>query len=169
MAAGPPLTAEQPGEGSPTTTTRPSAHALLIIDRSDVRLGTTVQFDRLPDATQIHDLTREAGLAHVVVSLDNWPEDLMRMSALEQVPPESDVIVVLHGYPPSRGAVDTWKLVRTRLRLIVYVTGPPVNTLALDWLNESAALERVIAEMDEPSRAGFERLQRPLGFRRVVP
>jgi hypothetical protein len=29
-------------------------------------------------------------------------------------------------------------------------------------------LERVIAEMDEPSRAGFERLQRPLSFRKVV-
>jgi hypothetical protein len=29
-------------------------------------------------------------------------------------------------------------------------------------------LERVIAEMDQPSRAGFERLQRPLSFRKVV-
>ena len=29
-------------------------------------------------------------------------------------------------------------------------------------------LERVIAQMDEPSRIGFDRLQRPLSFRKVV-
>jgi hypothetical protein len=36
-------------------------------------------------------------------------------------------------------------------------------------LNELRALERVIAEMDQPSRSGFERLQRPLSFRKIVP
>jgi len=36
-------------------------------------------------------------------------------------------------------------------------------------LNGMRGLERVIAEIDDPSRAGFERLQRPLGFRRVMP
>jgi hypothetical protein len=30
------------------------------------------------------------------------------------------------------------------------------------------ALDRVIAEMNEPSRYGFERLQRPLSFRKVM-
>jgi len=35
-------------------------------------------------------------------------------------------------------------------------------------LNEMRSLERVIAQMDTPSRQGFERLQRPLSFRKLV-
>jgi hypothetical protein len=142
--------------------------APLILDRSDLRLGTTVHFGRLPDATEIYDLSRELGLAHVALSLDHWPDEPPRLAALEQVPPEADVIVILRGYPPSRAAVDLWKLVQARLRLVVVVSGPPANSIALDWLNETPALERVIAEMDEPSRYGFERLQRPLSFRKWI-
>ncbi len=164
VASGPPLTAE-----GPETVERAFVPcAPLVIDRGDMRLGTTVYFSRLPDAGQIHDLTSERGLAHVVLTLDEWPDDISRLTALEAVPPEADVIVVLRGYPPSRGAVDLWKLVSARLRLVVLVTEPPMNPLTLDWLNEAPALERVIAEMEISSRAGFERLQRPLSFRRVV-
>jgi hypothetical protein len=35
-------------------------------------------------------------------------------------------------------------------------------------LNAMRGLERVVADVDPPSRAGFERLQRPLSFRRLV-
>jgi hypothetical protein len=35
-------------------------------------------------------------------------------------------------------------------------------------LNGMRVLERVVADVDPPSRAGFERLQRPLSFRRIV-
>jgi len=163
MASGPPLTAESPG---PSTHARPCAP--LLIDRTDLQLGTTVQFAGLPDASQIHDLSSELGLAHVVVPLDEWPDDITRLAALEAVPEESDVIVILYDYPPSRTAVDAWKLIRARLRVIVLVSGPPANSTTLDWLTQMPALERVIAEMDVPSRAGFERLQLPLSFRRVI-
>ena len=122
----------------------------------------------LPDAGQMHDLSSERGLAHVVVTLTEWPDDVTRLTALETVPPESDVIVILHDYPRSRADVDIWKLVNARLRVVVLVSGPPLNPLTLDWLNEMPSLERVIAEMDLSSRAGFERLQRPLSFRRVM-
>ena len=164
MASGPPLTAE--GPDTPPAAGGPCAP--LIVDRNDLLLGTTVQFSGLPNASQIHDLTTERALAHVVVTLDEWPDDITRLVALERVPEESDIIVVLNGFPPSRTAVDAWSLVRGRLRLILVVSGPPMNPTTLDWLNQMPALERVIAEMDVASRAGFERLQRPLSFRRVV-
>jgi hypothetical protein len=35
-------------------------------------------------------------------------------------------------------------------------------------LNSMRGLERVVAQMDDPSRTGFERLQRPLSFRKLV-
>jgi hypothetical protein len=38
----------------------------------------------------------------------------------------------------------------------------------IDDLNLMRGLERVIAEMDDPQRGGFERLQRPLSFRKVI-
>jgi hypothetical protein len=38
----------------------------------------------------------------------------------------------------------------------------------LDAFNIMRSLERVVAEMNEPSRSGFEQLQRPLSFRKVV-
>ena len=168
MAAGPPLTAENAApETAPASSPRVVTVPLLI-DRSDLRLGTTVQFGHMPDVHEVNDLSIEPGLAHVVVSLDGWPEDLVQMVALEQVPPEADVIVIVRGYPNSPATVDTWKLINARIRLIVHVSGPPNNGLVLDWLNRSPVLERVIAEMAQPSRAGFERLQRPLSFRKVI-
>ena len=164
MASGPPLTAQDPG--TPANTAGPCAP--LIVDRTDLLLGTTVQFTGLPDASQVHDLSSELGLAHVVVTLDEWPDDISRLAALEMVPEESDVIVVIQGYPSSRTAIDAWRLIRGRLRVVLIVQGPPNNPVVLDWLNQMPALERVIGEMELASRAGFERLQRPLSFRRVI-
>jgi hypothetical protein len=79
-----------------------------------------------------------------------------------------DVIVVLPGYPPSHGAADAWNLVRSRLRLVVVVPGPPPGSAAIADLNNMRGLERVIAQMEYPHRSGFELLQRPLSFRRLV-
>jgi len=75
---------------------------------------------------------------------------------------------VLPGYPPSREAAEAWNYVNARLRLVVVVPGPPPNSTVANDLNAMRYLERVVAQMDEPSRSGFERLQRPLSFRRIM-
>ena len=51
---------------------------------------------------------------------------------------------------------------------MVVVPGPPPNSTVANDLNAMRYLERVVAQMDEPSRSGFERLQRPLSFRRIM-
>ena len=140
----------------------------LIIDRTDVRLGTTVQFDRIPTAADLNNLLNLPGLAHVVVSLADWPADFAPLQALGTLPEECDLIAVLPGYPPSRAAAEAWNYLGSRLRLVVVVTGPPPTTSVVNDLNAMRYLERVIAQMDEPSRIGFDRLQRPLSFRKVV-
>src|SRR5216110_20224 len=40
----------------------------LLIDRLDMRLGTTVQLRRLPTPSELHDLTLLPGLARIVLS-----------------------------------------------------------------------------------------------------
>jgi hypothetical protein len=140
----------------------------LIIDRTDVRLGTTVQFDRIPTAADLNNLLNLPGLAHVVVSLADWPADFEPLQALGTLPEECDLIAVLPGYPPSRAAAEAWNYLGSRLRLVVVVTGPPPTTSVINDLNAMRYLERVIAQMDEPTRTGFDRLQRPLSFRKVV-
>ena len=177
MAAGPPLGAQQPTAaehaplGSPFSDRRMGVHDLgtpLILDRTDLSIGTTVQFDRFPTPSELHDAAQLPGLAHIVLSLTYWPAELERLEALNQTPPEADVIVVLSGYPPNRAAAQAWEHVGARLRIVVVVPGPPRAPAVLDDLNLMRGLERVIAQMDEPSRSGFERLQRPLSFRKVV-
>ena len=141
----------------------------LLIDRSDLRIGTTVQFGRVPTPAEMVDLKSVSGLAHVVVALDRWP-DFTAIQHLGLVPPEADVIVVLRGYPPTRTAAEAWNMVQNaRVRIVIVAAGPPPSVEVLTDLNQMRGLERVIAEMDQPSRAGFERLQRPLSFRKVVP
>jgi hypothetical protein len=142
--------------------------APLILDRTDLRIGTTVQFNRFPTTTELYDLNQVLALAHVVIALPSWPADYAPLQVLNQVPAESDVIVVLPGYPPTREAAEAWNLVSARLRIVVTVTGPPPNGAVITDLNTMRGLERVIAQMDQPLRAGFERLQVPLGFRKVV-
>jgi hypothetical protein len=78
------------------------------------------------------------------------------------------VVVVLPGWPPGRAAVDAWNYLQIPLRIIVVVPGPPDSIDPIANLNEMRGLERVIAQMDDPSRRGFERLQRPLSFRKIV-
>lgn len=141
----------------------------LIMDRTDLRIGVTVQFNRFPTATELYDLHQVTGLAHVLIALPDWPADYAPIQVLNQVPEESDVIVLLPGYPPNREAAEAWNLLSSRLRIVVIVNGAPPNNAVVADLNAMRALERVIAQMDDPARSGFERLQRPLSFRKVVP
>jgi hypothetical protein len=177
MANGQATTAQppQPVTPPPTQATRaPGGPAdqpallPLILDRSDLRIGVTVQFTRIPATDEIGDLRQTAGLAHVVLALDAWPESYEALTALDLLPPESDVIVLLQGYPPSRAAAEAWNLVQARLRLVLLVPEAPPSIAVVEDLNMMRSLERVIAEVDPPSRAGFERLQRPLSFLRIV-
>lgn len=163
MAAGPPIGA-QSTRGAPAAAGEP-----LILDRTDLRIGTTVQFRRIPDVSALNDLRQVRALAHVVLVLDEWPSDITGATSLSQVPRESDVIVVLPGYPPSRAAAELWNYVDARVRIVLLVDGPPTSNSVTDDLNAMRHLERVIAQMDDPGRSGFERLQRPLSFRKLMP
>jgi hypothetical protein len=180
MAASPPPspdTAAGGGSGGPLGSpfaraagTAPGLGAPLLIDRTDLRIGTTVQFGRVPSRTELHDLSQLLGLAHVVLALPEWPAEYANLQELDALPPESDLVVVLPGYPPSRAAAEAWNQVgNPRLRVIVLVRTPPPNFGVVADLNGMRGLERVIAELDDPSRTGFERLQRPLSFRKVIP
>jgi hypothetical protein len=44
------------------------------------------------------------------------------------------------------------------MRIVVVVGGPPPSIDAVTALNQMRGLDRVIAQMEEPSRSGFERL-----------
>jgi hypothetical protein len=153
---------------SPSRASGAGLPAPLILDRADLRLGVTVQFSRIPTLAEINDLRQSAGLAHVILALPAWPADYETLMGLGQLPPETDAIVVLSGYPPSREAAEAWNLVQARLRIVLLVDGPPPSATVVADLNAMRGLERVIAQIDPPSRAGFERLQRPLSFRKVV-
>jgi hypothetical protein len=177
MASSPPTPAQSPTSephspaGSPFSDPRTGVNALgtpLIIDRDDVSIGTTVQFSRFPTASEVNDAIQLPGFARLVISLPNWPEDLEPMRALDNLPAEAQVIVVIPGYPPNRSAAEAWNRVNARLRIVDVVPGPPISRAVLDDLNLMRGLERVIAQMDEPSRFGFEQLQRPLSFRKVM-
>jgi hypothetical protein len=145
-----------------------NAAAPLVIDRTDLRIGTTVHFGRVPTASELYDLAQLPALAHLVLALPGWPADYAALESLGRTPSEADVIVVLPGYPPTRTAAEAWNLVSARLRLIVVVQDPPPSNSVVSDLNTMRGLERVIFESDQPARTGFERLQRPLSFRKVV-
>jgi len=176
MASSPPLTGQAPPEprspaGSPFSDRHLGVDAIgtpLILDRTDLSIGTTVQFSRIPTVSEVYDAGQLLGSSRLVLSLPFWPVDLGALQALDQVPEEMQIIVVLPGYPPNRAAADAWNHVNTRLRIVVVVPGPPPSQAVIDDLNTLRGLERVIAQMDEPSRYGFERLQRPLSFRKIV-
>ena len=65
----------------------------LILDRADFRLGTTVQFTRVPSLSELHDLSSVPALQHVVISLPHWPPEYAALDVLNQLPDETDVIV----------------------------------------------------------------------------
>ena len=176
MAAGPATVAQTPAApdrgplGSPFAERHDLVSTLqtpLLLDRTDLRIGTTAQFSRIPTAGELNDVANLPALAHVVVSLPAWPADYAPLQVLNQLPREADVIVVLPGYPPSRAATEAWNYVSARLRIVVVVTEAPPSGAVLSDLNSMRGLERVIVQLDQPSRTGFERLQRPFSFRRV--
>ena len=174
-AGSPPLTAQPPEPssplGSPFADRRGGFGSIaypLLLDRTDFRLGTTVQFTRVPTLTELHDLQSVPALQHVVLTLPHWPAEYAALDVLNQLPQETDMIVVLPGYPPTREAANAWNLVQARLRLVIVVTEPPPSVNVIADLNSMRSLERVIAQMDDPRRTGFERLQRPLSFRKLV-
>lgn len=137
----------------------------LVLDRSDLSLGVTAQFARMPSLAEIGDVAQIPGLRHVVISLAAWPPEYAPLEVLDNLPEETDALVILPGYPPSRAAAAAWNLVQARLRLVVVVREPPPSAVLVADLNNLRALERVIVETQEPARTGFERLQRPLSFR----
>ena len=163
--------ADAPARAAASTrdaSSQPLGATPLIIDRSDLGIGTTVHFTRIPTATEMRDLLVFPALAHLVLSLSEWPIDYAALQVLNQVPEGPDVIVILPGYPPSSIATEAWNHVRAPIRLVLVVPGPPPNATILSDLNRMRHLERVIAEMDDPRRTGFEHLQRPLSFRTFV-
>ena len=164
MTAGPPLTAQSPLTGS----SRGPVGATLVIDPLDLRLGRTVQFNRIPDRGEIHDLQQVGALTRLVLVLPAWPASYPELESLEQLGQESDVLVVVPGYPASREAVEAWNILNVRARIVAVVDTPPASIAVVDDLNAMRGLERVIARIDPPSRSGFERLQRPMSFWKVM-
>ena len=171
MAGGMPAPAAPPGPPAPSgraaaSTTLPSP---LIIDRTDLRIGTTVTFTHLPTISELHDLRVLPGLAHIVLALDTWPGGYTpAIGALNTSPEEPDLIIVVAGYPPTRAAAEAWNYLTGRVRLLIVVDAPPPSSTVINDLNAMRYLERVIARMDNPSRSGFELLQRPLSFLKVM-
>jgi hypothetical protein len=174
LACGPPLVAQPASPAAPPARSplgvpggsHAPALGALVIDREDLRLGTTVQYPRVPDASEINDLVFVRGLVRMLLVLDQWPDDVGALQPLARLPEGVDLVVVLPGYPPSRAAAEAWNLAGVPARLVVVADGPPPTGAVTD-LNALRALERVIVDTDAPSRAGFERLQRPLSFRLV--
>jgi hypothetical protein len=130
-----------------------------------------VVFSRLPSAAEIHDLEYLESVRHVIFNLPAWPADLGALRPLaDAFPPEgADFIVVLPGYPGTHAQAEAWNRLGRPVRLIMVVNGPPVDRDMIFAMNAMRGLERVVVDMTRPSRAGFERLQRPLAFRVVMP
>jgi len=140
--------------------------APLIIE-PDFGFGTHVVMRRLPDASDLEDMRFITGLHQVVLALPEWPSTYAELKPLQQVilPEGAEIVVLLPGWPPTHEALDAWNLVGGALRVIVVVDGPPADRALITEMNHVRPLERVIAQMERPSRSGFERLQRPLSFR----
>lgn len=135
----------------------------------DYAFGTSVVLRRLPNAKDLDDLRFMDGLRSIVVALPEWPSDYSRLQPLQQaiLPEGAELVVLLPGWPPTREALNAWNLVGGPLRVILVVEGPPTDRALIAELNRMRPLERVVAQMEYPSRSGFERLQRPLSFRVV--
>lgn len=168
MAAGPPLTAQPPAPVNTASPSRLVVGPALVLDPLDLRIGTTVQFARIPSRSEIHDLQQTRSLARLVLVLPAWPGSYGELQSLDELGQEGDVVVVVTGYPPTREAVEAWNLASARVRIVMVVDGPPPSSTVIADLNGMRGLERVIARIDPPSRSGFERLQRPLGFWKIV-
>lgn len=134
---------------------------------SDYGFGTHVVMRRLPNAADLNALGFVTGLRQILVALPEWPAGFAALRPLQQtvLPDGVEVVVLLPGWPPTREALNAWNLVGGPLRVILVVDGPPADRGLIAELNRMRPLERVIAQMEHPSRSGFERLQRPLSFR----
>lgn len=148
-----------------------SAPPALVLAADEFGFGTTVVLDRLPEVRDLEAFHYITGLTRVVLQLPAWPAGWDRLQPLAQLPlPEdAEYLVIVPGYPPTRAAADAWNQVSVRVRLVALVQGPPADRASILELNSIRALDRVVADMEHPSRAGFERLQRPLSFRVVMP
>ena len=82
--------------------------APLILDRTDLRFGTTVHLTHIPTRQELYDFHIVSGLAHVVITLSQWPTAYAKLQELDQAPEEADLIVILPGYPPSQQAAEAW-------------------------------------------------------------
>ena len=133
----------------------------------DPGFGTHVVFRRLPNAADLEDLRFLNGLRQILVALPEWPATYDELRPLQQtiLPDGAELVFLMPGWPPTREALGAWNLVGGALRLIIVVNGPPADRALITELNRTRSLDRVIAQMEHPSRSGFERLQRPLSFR----
>ncbi len=140
--------------------------APLILD-ADPGFGTHVVMRRLPNQADLEELSFTNGLRQVLVALPEWPATYAALRPIQQVilPQGTELVVLLPGWPPTREALGAWDLVDANLRIIVVVPGPPGDRALITEMNRMRSLERIIAQMEHPSRSGFERLQRPLSFR----
>jgi hypothetical protein len=145
--------------------------APLVIDPTDTGLGASVVFTRVPTAAELGELHWVENIDHVVLALAAWPATFDEISPLAQslLPEGADLLVVLPGYPATRESAEAWNLLRRRVRIVMVVDGPPADRGMILTMNAIRGLERVIADMPNPSRSGFQRLQRPLSFRVVRP
>ena len=159
-----PVEAPLPREADPDD---PLCAPLLI--EPDVGFGTSVVMRRLPTASDLEDMRFYTGLRQVLLALPEWPATYAQIRPLQQVilPDGAELVVLLPGWPPTREALGAWNLVGGNLRLIIVVDGPPADRALIAELNRVRSLERLIVQMEHPSRSGFERLQRPLSFRVV--
>src|SRR5207248_11697652 len=87
MANGHPLPAQDTHPSSISAASA-SSGLPLILDRSDLRIGTSVYFRTVPNASEVNDLRQVRALAHVVLALDQWPADVNAVATLSQVPEE---------------------------------------------------------------------------------
>ena len=140
--------------------------APLILD-ADPGFGTHVVMRRLPSQGDLEELSFISGLRQVLVALPEWPATYAALRPIQQVvlPQGTELVVLVPGWPPTREALGAWDLLDANVRLIVVVSGPPADRALITELNRIRTLDRVIAQMEHPSRSGFERLQRPLSFR----
>lgn len=161
-AAARPNPAPLPPEANPDD---PLCAPLLL--EQDYGFGTHVVMRRLPTVADIEDLRFVNGLHQLLLALPAWPATYAELKPLQQavLPDGAEIVVLLPGWPPTREALGAWNLVGGSLRLILVVGGPPADRALIDELNHLRPLERIIAQMEQPSRTGFERLQRPLSFR----
>jgi hypothetical protein len=166
-AAKRPAAATTPAAGADSPVAATLAPAPLLVDPSDMGLGVSMVYRRVPNAADIAALAYYDNVQHLVLALPAWPEDFAEIEPLAKLllPQGTDVIVILPGYPPTRSQAALWNMVRQPLRIIMAVDGPPADRGLLMEMNAMRGLERVIATMEHPARTGFERLQRPLSFR----